>query len=987
LIPKLSDLCRRAYYHLLERRVLSEHHFGQPRASYRLLHISRSSGLVLSAPALAFCAWYSYLAVAAHLRHAHACGDPEPLTPELFQLHLHDRLSQDLRRLMMPEPTAASEIDTYGLVLNNDKLDRLDRNVPPDDGKAYYVDAYLTRGNDVFSVDVRYRGSKHWHWNHPQKSWKIRVKSQAVSFDGLPTFNFINTPDPMPFSEEMVLDVAREVGLLAPEYYPFRLLLNKTYMGVYFFEGQPDEGLLRKAQRMPGSLLSGNGAPVNPTTGVSRLFESSRYWKKVAAYDPRAKQDMSDLDVLLSAINRYSSREFEDFAEHSLDVDKFAHLDALDVIFGCNQHDFDQNQKLYLDPHRGKFEPIATDFRDLENDPVLNRTDNPILLRLKELPSYITRRNRMVFDLVTGSCSSEAMTARVDGLLEKLAPDQRTDPYWDAYDLLPPMGTYYRQLLRPMTREIQARAAELRLQEHDERLSFIRHLFETDELEATIQLPSIDDPSLNFAEAPAQRIGTVDLSVSGNSGFRLTEVGATWKSECTPDRWDVYADTNLSDHLEPGEDLRLATAMAESPAQVDLKVYPGIRLEARRPSPEHGAVRAIADPRRYRLFIVADQCAPSDVTVDARNLVTREPTELEARPLPPSREPPAAVDCSDPPYQAVPGRSSLHPFCRTMPTFEQVVLGPGNVAVSKTRVFEKQQSVVILPGTTLTMSNGASLIFLGKLEIRGTADRPVKVDAAHGSWGGIALQGPGTAGSRLSNLELTHGTSPEFGLVHYSGVLNLHDTRDIAIDHLTISKNKLSDDALHIAEVDDFRLAHSRFFATAADAVDVEFSRGKISRLVTQRVGDDCIDAMGSSLDISDSIFMDWRGNAISAGERSQIRLSDSIAARGKHAILVKNASNVTVSRVLVYRDTVGVRIDPQGFWYPGRNRLEGERLDIVNCGRPASIEGTLPRKVAAVFNQLPPDELIDLGRHLLHIGNWQDLDRALDRLAAQEKP
>ena len=203
----------------------------------------------------------------------------------------------------LPEPLDKSALPTHGLMLRNDALEKLNQNVPPGDGKAFYVDGHITHDNQVLPISIRIRGSRHWNWNHPQKSWKVRVRGGG-HLEGRTTFNFINSPEPMPFEEEIILDIAREQGLLAPEYHSVRLLLNRTYMGVYSFEAQPDERLLRAARRMPTSIYSGNGAPIDPATGVSSLWESSEHWKKVTAGAHGKPHEMAELDALLRAVSR-----------------------------------------------------------------------------------------------------------------------------------------------------------------------------------------------------------------------------------------------------------------------------------------------------------------------------------------------------------------------------------------------------------------------------------------------------------------------------------------------------------------------------------------------------------------------------------------------------------------------------------------------------------------------------------------------------------
>ena len=56
-----QNVIQRLYHRLLQRRVLSERHYGHPSLFGRLIRIRFVSGLMLSLPALFLTGWYLYL--------------------------------------------------------------------------------------------------------------------------------------------------------------------------------------------------------------------------------------------------------------------------------------------------------------------------------------------------------------------------------------------------------------------------------------------------------------------------------------------------------------------------------------------------------------------------------------------------------------------------------------------------------------------------------------------------------------------------------------------------------------------------------------------------------------------------------------------------------------------------------------------------------------------------------------------------------------
>ena len=965
----------RLYRRLVERRILPERRFGQPGILHRLIYVRLGSALMLSAPALAMCLWYAYLALAAHVRYEAATGFREPLTAELYQLHLHDQLSQDVRRLTMPQPRDKSPLPTYGLVVANDELARLDELIPPSDGKSYYVKAFLTSGRETLPARVRYRGSRHWHWNYPQKSWKVRLDS-GVMLDGRVAFNFINTPEPMPFDEQMILDIGREHGLLAPDYFPFRLLLNKAYLGVYFFASQPDEGMLRGSERFPGSIYSGNGAPVDNTTGVSSLWEAAKYWKKVASIGPQYSNDFHELEELLRVVNTGSPQEFADFAARYLDLEKFAEFDALDVVFGCNNHDFNENHKLYFDPYRARFEPVAWNFRGAKHQALLNRTENPLLLRLKQLPHYLTLRNRKVYDLLRGSCSNAALRRRMQTLLDRLAADQIRDPYWDAYRLLPSVSPYYRQLVRPMDRFRQAAATETYVNEHAEREEFLLAELSRQEVGARLApLPAAAKPTGD------EEGSALDVTVAGNSSIRLSTIKPVWPSSCKPESWQLYADTNLNDKLERDSDQTLTPLLSpDQAAETSLELFPAMQMVARRLHPNRGAVRTTDAPERYRLILSSPGCRPERVIIHGAGEVSGAAFRVEAKAIS-TAQPSDPIECVTTAPPVEPGQVSPHPWCLERPRPESVTLGPGPVDIGETRVFGPQQTVTIAPGTTLYLGKKVSVIFLGRVDAVGSDDAPIRFVPRDKRWGGVVIQGRGSSGSRFHHVQFRKGSTVEWGLGHYPGMVNVHDTTDIEIERCLFERNEKSDDALHATYVEGLTLRDSLFRKSAADAIDLEFSSGKVERVTALETGDEALDLMGSQVVVRDCVFLDFGGSGVSAGEETNVVLEDTLIAQGTHGLLAKNASTVSVHGTLLYWNRIGVRLEVASVWYSGKARLRGGPLHVVRCAKPVQVAGGDPKKVKLVSIRLDDTELRRLRTHVLGLRDWGELDGRLGEL------
>ncbi len=85
-------------------------------------------------------------------------------------------------------------------------------------------------------------------------------------------------------------------------------------------------------------------------------------------------------------------------------------------------------------------------------------------------------------------------------------------------------------------------------------------------------------------------------------------------------------------------------------------------------------------------------------------------------------------------------------------------------------------------------------------------------------WGGLVLQGRGTEGSRLTHVVARGGSAPHFRSTRYPGMINLHDTRDVAIEGCRFGANRGTDDVVHAAYVSALRVEDSVIVDAHRDA-------------------------------------------------------------------------------------------------------------------------------------------------------------------------
>jgi len=277
-----------------------------------------------------------------------------------------------------------------------------------------------------------------------------------------------------------------------------------------------------------------------------------------------------------------------------------------------------------------------------------------------------------------------------------------------------------------------------------------------------------------------------------------------------------------------------------------------------------------------------------------------------------------------------------------------------------------------------------SLIFLGKVVFDGTRAAPIRVESLGPlPWGGIAIQGPATAGSRLSNVLVSGGSKPTWRSVPYPSMLNIHHTSGIAVNGCHFSQNGPESDAVHIAYVEGFELSDTAFIKIPGDALDLEFTTARIRRMRVIDADDEGLDVMGSNVTISDSIVLGARGNGLSAGEESEVHVQNTLIAGCTVGALAKNAADIALSGSVLYDNETGVRTYQRTVRYAGESDITADVLFVAASKKKAldrdDREDDRLERGRLLLDLPQPGVLEHMREDVLELSSWQNLKSWID--------
>ncbi|MEK7173597.1 MAG: CotH kinase family protein, partial [Patescibacteria group bacterium] len=163
-----------------------------------------------------------------------------------------------------------------------------------------------------------------------------------------------------------------------------------------------------------------------------------------------------------------------------------------------------------------------------------------------------------------------------------------------------------------------------------------------------------------------------------------------------------------------------------------------------------------------------------------------------------------------------------HPQFRRLNAANNILtIGPGRMVITKTAVLPIGTDLVIQPGTTIFMGEGASLVVYGRVEAHGTATRPIIIRGLTTKpWGSLLIiDRPNRQESIFEYVTMSGGSGFRGHGIIATGMLALHQAGG-AIKS-SVFENTYDDDAINI-KYGRAVIEHNTFKNLFSDAIDLD---------------------------------------------------------------------------------------------------------------------------------------------------------------------
>ncbi|MBT6036472.1 MAG: hypothetical protein HOJ34_06325 [Kordiimonadaceae bacterium] len=234
---------------------------------------------------------------------------------------------------------------------------------------------------------------------------------------------------------------------------------------------------------------------------------------------------------------------------------------------------------------------------------------------------------------------------------------------------------------------------------------------------------------------------------------------------------------------------------------------------------------------------------------------------------------------------------------------QYILSSDGNpVNISENLVVPKGYSLIIRQGTTINLTNNATILSYGPVHFEGTAENPISVTSSDQTGAGLIVLG--AIEKSIVNYAkfdgLTAYNSPSWAV---SAAVLFYES-DVDIRHSVFSNNN-SEDSLNIVR-SKFTMDGVLFEGSRSDAFDSDFSNGTIQSTKFINLGNDAIDASGSYISLTNIEIEAAGDKGLSIGERSEMNGRDIKIQNSGVAVTAKDSSSFELTEVTLRDNDVG---------------------------------------------------------------------------------
>lgn len=248
--------------------------------------------------------------------------------------------------------------------------------------------------------------------------------------------------------------------------------------------------------------------------------------------------------------------------------------------------------------------------------------------------------------------------------------------------------------------------------------------------------------------------------------------------------------------------------------------------------------------------------------------------------------------------------SVARPFLAVAEQSDEIHCLPGDWVIYEPVIIPRGYRLLGCPGVRWDLRDSAFVLSHSPVELVGSEDDPFVIESSDSSGGGLVVINAGEW-SKLEHVVASGLSAPERSGWSLTGAITFYDS-PVHISHAFFADNRAGDDLLNLVR-SDFRLEQSGFLRTAADALDIDYSRGDVSDTSFRDVGGDALDLCGSHVEVTRVSVTGAGDKGMSFGEQSRVSVFDSKISAARIGLACKDGSRVHVESLEINDSEYGL--------------------------------------------------------------------------------
>ena len=212
--------------------------------------------------------------------------------------------------------------------------------------------------------------------------------------------------------------------------------------------------------------------------------------------------------------------------------------------------------------------------------------------------------------------------------------------------------------------------------------------------------------------------------------------------------------------------------------------------------------------------------------------------------------------------------------------------------------------IIANEGVGINLINSASIISYSPLHFSGSDDMPIKITSVDSTGNGLFVLNS-TEKSILENIDFDNLSNPSKHGWKLTGAITFYES-DVSINNCIFSNNRDGDDYLNVIR-SDFNINNSIFKNINADAIDSDFSSGKVVNSSFFNCANDAIDISSSKVGINNISIERIGDKGISVGENSHVSANYVKIINAEIGISSKDLSVITVNNAYLEDNEIGL--------------------------------------------------------------------------------